>query len=72
MVPIARGIIFRSPMVSDVVVIIHLRAVLLSMLAGTDLVGLVHALGLGQLVGLRADKTGNGLLGEFVADRLAY
>lgn len=71
MLAIAGRVVFRRPMTSDIVVIIHRLGMLLSMLVGLDLVDLVHSLGLSQLVDLGADKTSNGLLGELVANRLA-
>lgn len=69
---IAGGIVLGSTVASNVVLVVHRLAVLLSVLLSTDLVHLVHALGLGQLVDLSADEASDGLLGELVADGLAY
>lgn len=55
----------------DVVVVIHGLGVLLGVVMGLDLVGLVQALGLGELVNLSTDETGDRLLRECVLDRLA-
>lgn len=68
---ISGGIVFRSAVAANVMVIIHLVTVLLGVLASAQLVGLIHSLGLGQLVDLGANKAGKNLLGEGVADRLA-
>jgi hypothetical protein len=56
---------------ADVVVVVHFVGVLLGVLFGPDLVDLVHALGLGELVNLGTDEAGDGLLGKGVADGLA-
>lgn len=52
----------------DVVRIVHLMSILLSVLVGTDLVNLVHALGLGQLVNPRSNESSDGFLGEGMAN----
>lgn len=54
-----------------VVLLVHAVSVLLGVVLSTELVGLVHALGLGQFVNLGADKASDGLLGECVLNGLA-
>lgn len=68
---VAAGVILLSTVATDVVLVVHFVGVPLGVLLGLDLVDLVHALCLGELVNLGADKAGNGLLGEGVTDRLA-
>ena len=54
-----------------IVLIIHMLCVLLRVLVGFQLVHLVHALGLNELIQLAADETCQSLLGECVTDLLA-
>ena len=69
---IAVGIVLRSTVTADVVVVVHLLSVFLGVLMSPDLIELIHSLGLSESVDLGADKARNGLLGEFVANSLAY
>lgn len=68
----AAGVELGSTVLALVVLLVHVVSVLLGVLAGLDLVNFVHALGLGELVDLSANNGGKGLLGESVADGLAY
>lgn len=54
-----------------VALVVHLVSVLLSVLVGADLVSLVEALGLSELVDLGADETGDDLLSGGVVAALA-
>lgn len=69
---VALGVVLVSAVALDVVLVIHLLRILLGVLMSLDLVDLVHALGLSESVDLGADNAGKGLLGEGVADGLAY
>lgn len=69
---VAAGVIFVRPMAAHVVVVIHVVRVLLRVLVGAHLVSLVQTLGLGELVDLGADNTGQEFLGGAVADVLAW
>lgn len=59
-------------MTALVVLLVHLVGVLLGVLLGTDLVDLIHTLGLGKSVDLRTDDASKKLLGESVANGLAW
>lgn len=69
---VAGRVVLVRPVAPDVVLIVHLVGVLLGVLPGLDLVDLVHALGLRELVNFSTNETSDGLLGEGVAHRLAY
>lgn len=69
---VAVGVVLLGTVALDVVLVVHLLGVLLGVVVSLHLVDLVHALGLGETVNLRADETGDGLLGEGVLDGLAY
>lgn len=58
--------------VTLVVLLVHVVSVLLGVLVSLEPVNLIHALALGELVDLGADKAHQGLLGESVLDGLAY
>ena len=68
----AAGVELVGTVSALVVLLVHVVSVLLGVLAGLDFVNFVHALGLGELVDLSANNGGKGLLGESVADGLAY
>lgn len=72
MTRVTGGVVLLSAVVALVVLLVHVVGVLLGMLASLDLVNLIHALALGKLVDLGADKAHQGLLGESVLDSLAY
>lgn len=55
-----------------VTLLVHVLGVLLRVMFGLLLVKPVHTLGLGKLVDLAADEASDELLGESVADGLAY
>jgi len=65
------GVVLLRSMFLLVVVDVHLLRVLLGVLVGADLVDLVQALGLDQLVDLGADEAGQDLLGQGVLDGFA-
>jgi hypothetical protein len=65
------GVILICPVLTDVMVIVHLLCILLGMLMRLMTVPCIRALGLGQLVYLRTNEADQGLFGEGMRDRLA-
>lgn len=63
---IAVGVVVFGALVADVVLVVHVLRGLLGVALRLELVVLVHALGLGQLIDLTADKAGEEFLGELV------
>lgn len=69
-----RSFIASSGLVAlvSVTLLVHVLGVLLGVVLGLLAVNPVHTLGLGELVDLAADEASDELLGESVADGLAY
>lgn len=68
---VAAGVVTRSAVALDVMLIIHSVSILFSVMLSLNLIHLVHALDSGELAYLGADEGGNGLLGKGMADSLA-
>lgn len=68
---VAVGVVLVSTVVANVVLVVHMFGVLLCVVVSLDLIGLVHTLGLGELVDLSTGETGQEFLGGTVADGLA-
>lgn len=71
MLAVAVGVVLARTVTLDVVVVVHVVCVLLRVVLGLDLVGLVHTLGLSELVDLGTSKASQDLLGGGVVDGLA-
>lgn len=68
---VAGRVVLVCTVATDVVLIVHLVGILLGVLSGTDLVDLIHAFSLSELVDLSTNETSDGFLGEGVANGLA-
>lgn len=68
---VAVGVVLVRTVAPDVVVIVHVVCILLRVVVGLDLVGLVHTLGLSELVDLGTGNTSKDLLCGGVVDGLA-